>query len=237
MPINLGSTLRRALSKLEGERTRIGRQIAALRQALEATNRNGATATGVKPGRRSQRRMSPAARKAVSVRMKAYWAKRKQKSKEPARRRGDKDPMPGRGRPFRPGQSGNPSGRPTGVKLPQVYANIPAPQILGGKIEDAMIAESSVVKQAVVRNSIFGRDVRVDTDAVIEDSVVMGHTTVGWGARMRRAIVDRLDSIPGGAAIGLDVGADRQHYHVESSGLVVVPRGGRRELRPPQVAQ
>jgi glucose-1-phosphate adenylyltransferase len=65
---------------------------------------------------------------------------------------------------------------------------------------------------------------------VIEDSIVMDHTTVGKGARLRRAIVDRFNIVPADAEIGLDPNADRRRWHVDPSGLVVVPRGGRREF-------
>jgi len=79
MLANLRGTLRQALGKLEAEKARIERQITGLKQALKAGIGSGgdpavrhAGATG-----RRGRRMSPAARKAVSARMKAYWAKRK----------------------------------------------------------------------------------------------------------------------------------------------------------------
>jgi len=47
---------------------------------------------------------------------------------------------------------------------------------------------------------------------------------------VRRAIVDRFNIIPADAEIGLDPAADRRKHHVDPSGLVVVPRGGRREF-------
>jgi glucose-1-phosphate adenylyltransferase len=46
---------------------------------------------------------------------------------------------------------------------------------------------------------------------------------------LRRAIIDRFNIIPADAEIGHDPAADRHRYHVDASGLVVVPRGGRRE--------
>ncbi len=85
MPVDVGKTLRQALSKLTAEKQRIDRQIGAIETALQATGvrargrPRGSTRRGRKatvPRRRS-RRMSAAARKAVSARMKAYWAKRK----------------------------------------------------------------------------------------------------------------------------------------------------------------
>ena len=80
----------KALGQLEAEQQRIDREMAAVRAALEALGDRGrrtpAPPTRAKVPRR--RRMSAAARRAVSRRMKAYWAKRKAaapegKTKEP----------------------------------------------------------------------------------------------------------------------------------------------------------
>ncbi len=108
--------------------------------------------------------------------------------------------------------------------------NGPPVRIVGGEVDNAHIAESSLIKRATIRNSILGRSVWVNEGAVIEDSIVMDNTTVGKGARVRRAIIDRFNIIPADAEIGWDPDADRRHYHVEPSGLVVIPRGGRREF-------
>ena len=71
--------LRKALGQLETEQQRIAREIAAVRAALEAlgdrSRRSPAPPIRAKVPR--SRRMSAAARRAVSQRMKAYWAKRR----------------------------------------------------------------------------------------------------------------------------------------------------------------
>ena len=101
---------------------------------------------------------------------------------------------------------------------------------MGGDVDNAQVGESSLVKRATIRNSILGRSVWVNEGAVIEDSIVMDNTSVGKGARLRRAIIDRFNIIPADAEIGYDLADDRRRYHVDASGLVVVPRGGRREF-------
>jgi glucose-1-phosphate adenylyltransferase len=53
----------------------------------------------------------------------------------------------------------------------------------------------------------------------------MDHTTIGKGARLQRAIVDRFNAIEPGETIGYDRGEDARHYHVDPSGLVVRARG------------
>jgi len=106
----------------------------------------------------------------------------------------------------------------------------PAARFIGGDVDNAQVGEGSLVKRATIRNSILGRSVWVNEGAVIEDSIVMDHTSVGKGAHLRRVIVDRFNIVAAGAEIGLDRIADRRQYHVDPSGLVVVPRGGRREF-------
>ena len=106
----------------------------------------------------------------------------------------------------------------------------PAARIIGGEFENAQVGEGSLVVRATIRKSILGRGVWVNEGAVIEDSIVMDFTSVGKGAHLRRAIVDRYNIIPAGLQLGLDPNVDRERYRVDRSGLVVVPRGGRREF-------
>ncbi len=106
----------------------------------------------------------------------------------------------------------------------------PPARFIGSDLDNAQVGEASLVKRATVRNSILGRSVWVNEGAVIEDSIVMDHTTVGKGAHLRRAVVDRFNIIAADTEIGHDPLADRRRFHVDPSGLVVVPRGGRREF-------
>ena len=70
------STIRKTLTTLHEKKAKIDRQISALQAALAALSdpnqRNGAAPS-------SRRKMSPAARKLIAQRMKAYWAKRRAK--------------------------------------------------------------------------------------------------------------------------------------------------------------
>jgi glucose-1-phosphate adenylyltransferase len=108
--------------------------------------------------------------------------------------------------------------------------NGPPGHILGGTIENVSLGAGCRIRRAQIRNSILGRAVTVEEGAVIEDSVVMDFTVVGKGAQLRRAIVDRFNVVAPGQEVGLDAEADRRRYHVDPTGLVVIPRGGRREF-------
>ena len=88
---NVDAVLRAALKELEAERNRIDGQILALRTALgkgagAGRGRPPGQRSGVRPRRRPRgntakrrgpRQFTAAQKKAVSRRMKAYWAKRK----------------------------------------------------------------------------------------------------------------------------------------------------------------
>ena len=82
MAINLERTLRKALKELQVERERISQQIAAIQTVLAADSQKRPRRKGGSgaPGKPTRKRMSAAARKAVSRRMKVYWAKRRAES-------------------------------------------------------------------------------------------------------------------------------------------------------------
>ena len=73
-------------------------------------------------------------------------------------------------------------------------------------------------------NSVLSPDVRVNSYAHVENSIVCSHVNVGRHCRIRKAIIDRDVHIPEGTVIGYDTEADRQKYHVTDSGITVVTR-------------
>lgn len=106
----------------------------------------------------------------------------------------------------------------------------PSGRIIDGEIADALVGEGSRIEGATVRRSIVGRGVSVQPGAVIEDSLVMDHTIVESEAHLRRVIADRYNVIPQGTRIGFDAAEDRRRFHVDPSGIVVLPRGPTRSF-------
>ena len=96
MPVDVTSTLREALAKLTAEKRRIERQAAAIQEALRAVNGTGGARRSSSAGamtrgaKRSRRQMSVTTRKAISAKMKAYWAKRKKEAKISSKRKAEK---------------------------------------------------------------------------------------------------------------------------------------------------
>ena len=77
MPVDIRLPLQHALKQLQAERSRIDHEISALSDALGKIGR-GAPGRAASVGKRAKRvrpKMSAAQKRAVSKRMKAYWAK------------------------------------------------------------------------------------------------------------------------------------------------------------------
>jgi glucose-1-phosphate adenylyltransferase len=73
-----------------------------------------------------------------------------------------------------------------------------------------------------VRRSILGANVRVNSFAQVEDSIVFDGVDIGRHAKIRRAIIDKGVSIPSGVEIGYDPEQDRKHGFVVSPGGITV---------------
>ena len=99
----------------------------------------------------------------------------------------------------------------------------PSARILSGQIENSAISSGSLIRGARIRNSILRREVIVEKDVEIDDCIIMDHTLIQRGSRLRKVIVDRYNNIAPNTSIGFDVAADRQKYHVSEGGVVVLP--------------
>lgn len=101
----------------------------------------------------------------------------------------------------------------------------PSAKIIDGHIHNSIIGAGTMVKGGSIRNSIIRREVIIEEGVGLEDCIIMDYTIIRKGARLRRVIVDRYNTIAAGTQIGYDPDADRARYHVSESGLVVVPKG------------
>jgi len=113
--------------------------------------------------------------------------------------------------------------------LASPYAG-PSARIVSGKIEDSLLGEGTLIRGGTIRRSILRQGVLVEPGAVIEDSIVMDNTTVGRNARIRRAIIDRFNTVDPNAVIGGDSAADGLPGTLDPSGIVVIGRGATRSL-------
>ncbi len=102
-----------------------------------------------------------------------------------------------------------------------------APGSLGqeGQLVNSLINNGTVISGGTVRHSILFPQVRVDEDAVVEDSILFDGVHVGAGAHLRRCIIDKNVQVPSGERIGFDPNADAARFTVSESGITVVPKG------------
>jgi glucose-1-phosphate adenylyltransferase len=92
-----------------------------------------------------------------------------------------------------------------------------------GQALDSIVCSGSIVSGGQVERSILGPDVRINSYAHVEGSIVFGHVDVGRHAKIRRAIIDKGVQIPPGTAIGYDAELDRRRgFTVTESGLTVI---------------
>ncbi|OHE59604.1 MAG: glucose-1-phosphate adenylyltransferase [Thermodesulfovibrio sp. RBG_19FT_COMBO_42_12] len=102
-----------------------------------------------------------------------------------------------------------------------------AVKILRGSIRDSIIADGTVIHGAKIRNSIIRSGVVIENDVTVEDCVIMDHAVLRKGCSLRKVIVDKLNVVNEGEQIGFDPDTDRFRCHIDSSGIAIIPRGGR----------
>ena len=83
---------------------------------------------------------------------------------------------------------------------------------------------------------ILGHACRVNSYAVVEDSILLDGVDVGRYAKIRRAIIDKGVAIPQGVKIGYDPEEDRRRgFVVSDTGIVVIAKtaGSEQLFEPP----
>ena len=97
-----------------------------------------------------------------------------------------------------------------------------------GTALDSIVCGGSIISGGRVVRSVLGRQVRVNSYARVEDSILFDGVNIGRRARVRRAIIDKNVSIPAGIEIGFDADADRRRgLCVSPNGVVVIGKSDR----------
>jgi glucose-1-phosphate adenylyltransferase len=108
-----------------------------------------------------------------------------------------------------------------------VFADEHAKPPRAGKALDSLVCGGSIVSGGVVRGSVLGPQVRVNSWSSVEDSILFAGVNIGRHAKVRRAIIDKEVEIPEGVEIGFDHDADRQRgFTVTEGGITVVGTSG-----------
>lgn len=101
----------------------------------------------------------------------------------------------------------------------------PSAKFIHAEIENSIIGDGSFIKGARIHNSVIRREVLIEEDVEIDESIIMDYAIIRRGSRLKRAIVDRYNLICADSRIGYDRQTDAERYTVTDSGIVVVPKG------------
>ncbi|MER2545200.1 MAG: glucose-1-phosphate adenylyltransferase [Candidatus Accumulibacter phosphatis] len=107
----------------------------------------------------------------------------------------------------------------------------PSPKFFHAELDNSIISAGGLIKGARIRNSIVRREVFMEEDVELDECIIMDYAVLRKGARLRRTIVDRYNTIEAGDRLGYDADADRRRFTVTDSGIVVVPRGQGMDIR------
>ena len=96
-----------------------------------------------------------------------------------------------------------------------------------GSALESIISGGCILSGGEVRRSLLSPNVRIESFAKVEDSILLEGVRVGEHAKIRRAIIDKESEIPPGMQIGYNMEEDTKRFTVTESGIVVVPKGFR----------
>lgn len=102
-----------------------------------------------------------------------------------------------------------------------------------GEALDSIVCPGCIISGGQVRRSILSPKVRVNSYAVVEDSILLEGVDVGRYCRIRRAIIDKDVRLPPYTVLGFDAEFDRRRgFTVTEAGVVVVAKA-----EPPETFQ
>ena len=101
----------------------------------------------------------------------------------------------------------------------------PHEHVRRGEANDSMVCQGCIVSGGYVRRSILSPNVRVNSYALVENSILFEGVDVGRHCRIRRAIIDKDVKIPANTTIGHDLEQDRRRgFQVTEQGVVVIAK-------------
>ncbi|MCI0684546.1 MAG: glucose-1-phosphate adenylyltransferase [Gemmataceae bacterium] len=108
---------------------------------------------------------------------------------------------------------------------PKFVFEEPGPGSRRGEAHDSMVCQGCIISGGHVRRSILSPNVRINSYALVENSILFSGVDVGRHSRIRRAIIDKDVKIPEKTTVGYDLEHDRRRgFAVTDSGIVVIAK-------------
>ncbi|RMF44747.1 MAG: glucose-1-phosphate adenylyltransferase [Planctomycetota bacterium] len=123
--------------------------------------------------------------------------------------------------------------------------NLPPPKFVFGSdgdpnrrgiAMDSIVCPGTIISGGHVQRSVISTNVRVNSYARVEDSIIFQGVDIGRHAKVRRAIIDKEVHIPPGMEIGFDHEEDRRRgFTVSPQGVVVISKNDAPSLADPSI--
>lgn len=105
------------------------------------------------------------------------------------------------------------------------YDERQGPQSRRGEAHESIVCQGSIISGGHVCRSILSPNVRVNSYATVEESILFDGVNIGRHCKIRHAIIDKNVQIPPGTVIGYDPEHDRQRgFTISDNGVVVLPK-------------
>ena len=109
-----------------------------------------------------------------------------------------------------------------------VFDDGPGVEARRGEAHNSMVCQGCIISGGHVRRSILSPNVRVNSFAVVENSILFDGVDVGRHCRIRKTIIDKDVKVPPNTVIGYNLEHDRQRgFQITEQGVVVI---GKAEL-------
>lgn len=93
-----------------------------------------------------------------------------------------------------------------------------------GTALDSIVCDGCIVSGGKVKNSILSPNVRINSWAYVEESILLENVEIGRNCKIRRAIIDKDVYVPSGTVIGYNLEDDKKMFHVSPKGIVTLPK-------------
>lgn len=91
-----------------------------------------------------------------------------------------------------------------------------------GRALNSMVSGGCIVSGALIRESILFSNVRVGELSLVERSIILPNVAIGRDCRIFSTIIDEESVVPDGIVIGEDLAEDRRRFYVTQEGVVLV---------------
>jgi glucose-1-phosphate adenylyltransferase len=91
-----------------------------------------------------------------------------------------------------------------------------------GMAVDSLVSGGCIISGATVRRSMLFSNVRVNSYALVEDSVLLPDVDIGRHASIRRAIINNGCTVPPGLVVGQDAEYDARRFYRSENGITLI---------------